>query len=51
MTGMKFGLTLMAIIVMACAVLFPSPGDMTNGHLGLLMPNRGLFHSSCGWRL
>jgi len=37
MTGMKFGLTLMAIIVMACAVLFPSPGDMTNGHLGLLM--------------
>ena len=37
MTGMKFGLTLMAIIVMACVVFFPSPGDMTNGHLGLLM--------------
>ena len=37
MTGMKFGLSLMGIIVMVCMVLFPSPGDMTNGHLGLLM--------------
>jgi tripartite ATP-independent transporter DctM subunit len=34
---MKFGLSLMGIIVMVCVVLFPSPGDMTNGHLGLLM--------------
>ncbi len=37
MTGMKFGLTLMAIIAMACVVLFPSPAEMTQGHLGLLM--------------
>ena len=37
MTGMKFGLSLMAIIVMACVVLFPSPAEMTHGHFGLLM--------------
>ena len=33
----RFGLFLMAAILVACAVLFPSPADMTNGHVGLLM--------------
>jgi len=33
----KFGLMLMAAILTACVVLFPSPSEMTNGHVGLLM--------------
>jgi TRAP-type mannitol/chloroaromatic compound transport system permease large subunit len=37
MSGMRFGLTLMAIILVACAIFFPAPADMTHGHLGLLM--------------
>ncbi len=32
-----FGLSILAAVVIAIAVLFPSPADMTNGHLGLLM--------------
>ncbi len=32
-----FGLTIMAIVVTSVFVLLPSPSDMTNGHLGLLM--------------
>jgi TRAP-type mannitol/chloroaromatic compound transport system permease large subunit len=32
-----FGLTIMAAVVMSAFVLLPSPSDMTNGHLGLLM--------------
>jgi TRAP-type mannitol/chloroaromatic compound transport system permease large subunit len=32
-----FGLSIMAMIVVAIFVLMPSPSDMTNGHLGLLM--------------
>jgi len=37
MIGMRFGLTLMGIILLVCVVLFPSPAQMTHGHLGLLM--------------
>jgi TRAP-type mannitol/chloroaromatic compound transport system permease large subunit len=33
----KFGLALMAVILIACVVLFPAPSEMTNGHVGLLM--------------
>lgn len=33
----KFGLGLMAVILVACVVFFPAPADMTNGHVGLLM--------------
>lgn len=32
-----FGLTIMAMVVLAAFILLPSPSDMTNGHLGLLM--------------
>jgi TRAP-type mannitol/chloroaromatic compound transport system permease large subunit len=32
-----FGLTIMAMVVISVFVLLPSPSDMTNGHLGLLM--------------
>jgi TRAP-type mannitol/chloroaromatic compound transport system permease large subunit len=32
-----FGLSIMAMIVVAIFVLMPAPSDMTNGHLGLLM--------------
>lgn len=32
-----FGLSILAAIVIAIVVLMPSPADMTNGHLGLLM--------------
>jgi len=32
-----FGLTNMAMVVLAAFVLLPSPAEMTNGHLGLLM--------------
>jgi TRAP-type mannitol/chloroaromatic compound transport system permease large subunit len=32
-----FGLTIMAAVVMSAFVLLPSPAEMTNGHLGLLM--------------
>ncbi|WP_353152084.1 TRAP transporter large permease subunit [Pollutimonas bauzanensis] len=32
-----FGLSILAAIVIAIAVLMPSPADLTNGHLGLLM--------------
>ena len=32
-----FGLTIMAMVVLAAFVLLPSPDQMTNGHLGLLM--------------
>ena len=32
-----FGLTIMALVVLSAFVLLPSPADMTNGHLGLLM--------------
>ncbi len=32
-----FGLTIMAMVVLAAFVLLPSPSMMTNGHLGLLM--------------
>jgi len=32
-----FGLTIMAMVVIAVFVLLPSPSMMTNGHLGLLM--------------
>ncbi|PUE15690.1 MULTISPECIES: TRAP transporter large permease subunit [unclassified Limnohabitans] len=32
-----FGLTIMAMVVLAAFVLLPSPAEMTNGHLGLLM--------------
>ncbi|MDI1245665.1 MAG: TRAP transporter large permease subunit [Rhodoferax sp.] len=32
-----FGLTIMAMVVLAAFVLLPSPSQMTNGHLGLLM--------------
>ncbi|MBI3936623.1 MAG: TRAP transporter large permease subunit [Betaproteobacteria bacterium] len=37
MTGMKFGLSLMAATVIAVVILFPSPAEMTYGHLGMLM--------------
>ncbi len=33
----KFGLGMMAAILVACLVFFPSPSEMTNGHVGLLM--------------
>ncbi|WP_420475544.1 TRAP transporter large permease [Noviherbaspirillum sp. ST9] len=32
-----FGLTIMAMVVIGVFVLMPSPSEMTNGHLGLLM--------------
>jgi TRAP-type mannitol/chloroaromatic compound transport system permease large subunit len=32
-----FGLTIMAMVVLAAFVLLPAPAEMTNGHLGLLM--------------
>ncbi len=32
-----FGLTIMALVVLSAFVLLPSPTEMTNGHLGLLM--------------
>ena len=32
-----FGLTIMAMVVLAVFILLPSPSAMTNGHLGLLM--------------
>ncbi|WP_341908008.1 TRAP transporter large permease subunit [Polaromonas sp. YR568] len=32
-----FGLTIMAGVVLAAFILLPSPSEMTNGHLGLLM--------------
>ena len=32
-----FGLSIMAMVVIAAFVLLPSPSQMTNGHLGLLM--------------
>jgi TRAP-type mannitol/chloroaromatic compound transport system permease large subunit len=32
-----FGLSIMAMVVIASFVLLPSPAQMTNGHLGLLM--------------
>ncbi|MCM2297502.1 TRAP transporter large permease subunit [Rhodoferax sp.] len=32
-----FGLTIMAMVVLAAFILLPSPSQMTNGHLGLLM--------------
>ena len=32
-----FGLTIMAMVVVAVFWLLPAPADMTNGHLGLLM--------------
>jgi len=32
-----FGLTIMALVVLAAFVLLPAPSEMTNGHLGLLM--------------
>jgi TRAP-type mannitol/chloroaromatic compound transport system permease large subunit len=32
-----FGLTIMAMVVLAAFILLPSPAQMTNGHLGLLM--------------
>ncbi|WP_374651285.1 TRAP transporter large permease subunit [Dongia sp.] len=32
-----FGLVLMAIILVGTALILPAPGDMTRGHLGLLM--------------
>ncbi len=32
-----FGLTIMAMVVVAVFVLMPAPSEMTNGHLGLLM--------------
>jgi TRAP-type mannitol/chloroaromatic compound transport system permease large subunit len=33
----KFGLALMAAILIACVALFPPLSEMTNGHVGLLM--------------
>jgi len=32
-----FGLTIMALVVLSAFILLPSPSEMTNGHLGLLM--------------
>ena len=32
-----FGLTIMAMVVLAAFILLPAPAQMTNGHLGLLM--------------
>jgi TRAP-type mannitol/chloroaromatic compound transport system permease large subunit len=32
-----FGLSIMALVVIAIFVLLPAPSEMTNGHLGLLM--------------
>lgn len=32
-----FGLTIMALVVISLFVFLPSPSDMTNGHIGLLM--------------
>ena len=32
-----FGLTIMALVVLSAFVLLPTPSEMTNGHLGLLM--------------
>ncbi|MCF8211845.1 MAG: TRAP transporter large permease subunit [Rhodoferax sp.] len=32
-----FGLTIMALVVIAAFVLLPAPSDMSNGHIGLLM--------------
>lgn len=32
-----FGLSIMAVVVIALFILMPSPAKMTNGHLGLLM--------------
>ena len=32
-----FGLIIMALVVLAAFVLLPSPSEMTNGHIGLLM--------------
>ncbi|OYU11826.1 MAG: C4-dicarboxylate ABC transporter [Comamonadaceae bacterium PBBC1] len=32
-----FGLTIMALVVLASFILLPSPSEMTNGHVGLLM--------------
>ena len=32
-----FGLSIMALVVLAAFVLLPAPSEMTNGHLGLLM--------------
>ena len=35
--GVWFGLSIMALIVVATLLLMPAPSAMTNGHLGLLM--------------
>jgi TRAP-type mannitol/chloroaromatic compound transport system permease large subunit len=32
-----FGLTIMALVVLSAFILLPSPSEMTNGHMGLLM--------------
>jgi TRAP-type mannitol/chloroaromatic compound transport system permease large subunit len=32
-----FGLTIMALVVLSAFLLLPSPSEMTNGHMGLLM--------------
>ena len=32
-----FGLTIMALVVLSAFILLPSPSEMANGHLGLLM--------------
>lgn len=32
-----FGLTIMVLVVLSAFILLPSPSEMTNGHLGLLM--------------
>jgi len=32
-----FGLSIMAMVVLAAFILLPAPAEMTNGHLGLLM--------------
>ena len=32
-----FGLTILVAVVISIFVLMPSPSQMTNGHLGLLM--------------
>src|SRR5690554_8047900 len=32
-----FGLSILAAIIVALVIFMPSPADMTNGHLGLLM--------------
>ena len=35
--GVWFGLSIMALVVLATIVLLPPASQMTNGHLGLLM--------------